>query len=320
MLDLNALDDSLRGKVRGNPVAVSLFYSEIPQTYQKKKVVPCSIVRHAMDKGEVVSFDKHHHDCTTGVYTAGVHEGTEEIRNGQYLAVNIPVYTDDAAMKIKSGDYVLPQDTVVGIGAAPLLDVPEEIKIDWVVVVCNPHWANFIGGARTVIDGVPPRGACGSSFCSDLFATPWHDENVVITPGDLGGRMNNRLKPEEMFVVVPSKYLESLLTIMTSIPDARAVLEATKPEDSDYWKKRDRAKRAKKEIDQPIENDSFDSKVSMSWSAEAKAMIAKAPSGIIEMAINNVEDFARDNGIDAIDEDVVIDQMKSVGMDPNMLS
>jgi len=320
MLDLNALDDSLRGKVRGNPVAVSLFYSEIPQTYQKKKVVPCSIVRHAMDKGEVVSFDKHHHDCTTGVYTAGVHEGTEEIRNGQYLAVNIPVYTDDAAMKIKSGDYVLPQDTVVGIGAAPLLDVPEEVKIDWVVVVCNPHWANFIGGARTVIDGVPPRGACGSSFCSDLFATPWHDENVVITPGDLGGRMNNRLKPEEMFVVVPSKYLESLLTIMTSIPDARAVLEATKPEDSDYWKKRDRAKRAKKEIDQPIENDSFDSKVSMSWSAEAKAMIAKAPSGIIEMAINNVEDFARDNGIDAIDEDVVIDQMKSVGMDPNMLS
>lgn len=320
MLDLYELNDSLSGKVRGNPVAVSLFYSEIPDSYQKKKVVPCSIVRHAMDKGEVVSFDKHHHDCTTGVYTAGVHEGTEEIRNGQYLAVNIPVYTDEAAMKIKSGDYVLPQNTVAGIGAAPLLDVPKNVKIDWVVVVCNPHWANFIGGARTVVDGTPPRGACGSSFCSDLFATPWHDDNVVITPGDLGGRMNNRLKPEEMFVVIPSKYLESLLTIMTSIPDARAVLEATKPEDSDYWKKRDRAKQAKEKIDQSIEEDSFDTKISMSWSAEAKAMIAKAPSGILEMAINNVEDFARDNGIDAIDENVVVDQMKSVGMDPSMLS
>ena len=320
MLDLYELNDSLSGKVRGNPVAVSLFYSEIPDSYQKKKVVPCSIVRHAMDKGEVVSFDKHHHDCTTGVYTAGVHEGTEEIRNGQYLAVNIPVYTDEAAMKIKSGDYVLPQNTVAGIGAAPLLDVPKNVNIDWVVVVCNPHWANFIGGARTVVDGTPPRGACGSSFCSDLFATPWHDDNVVITPGDLGGRMNNRLKPEEMFVVIPCKYLESLLTIMTSIPDARAVLEATKPEDSDYWKKRDRAKQAKEKIDQSIEEDSLDTKISMSWSAEAKAMIAKAPSGILEMAINNVEDFARDNGIDAIDENVVIDQMKSVGMDPSMLS
>ena len=69
MVDLNALDDSLRGKVRGNPVAVSLFYSEIPEEYEKKKVVPCSILRHAMDKGEVVSFDRDHHDCTTGVYT-----------------------------------------------------------------------------------------------------------------------------------------------------------------------------------------------------------------------------------------------------------
>ena len=49
-------------------------------------------------------------------------------------------------------------------------------------------------------------------------------------------------------------------------------------------------------------------------------MISQAPPGIVEMAINNVEDFARDKGIDEIVEDVVIDQMKSVGMDPNMLS
>ena len=225
MIDLKELSDSLAGKVRGNPVAISLFKEEIPKPYEQKKVVPCSIVRHAMDKGEIVSFDKHHHDCTTGVYTAGVHEGTDEIRNGQYLAQNIPAYTDVGAEKIKTGEYVLPQKTVIGIGAAPLSEVPDGIFVDWIVVVCTPHWANFIGGARTVLDGTPPRGAAGSSFCSDLFATPWHDGNVVITPGDLGGRMNNRLKPEEMVVVVPNEYLESLLNIMTSTPDARAVLE-----------------------------------------------------------------------------------------------
>ena len=94
MIDLKELSDSLAGKVRGNPVAISLFKEEIPKPYEKKKVVPCSIVRHAMDKGEIVSFDRHHHDCTTGVYTAGVHEVTDEIRNGQYLAQNIPAYTD----------------------------------------------------------------------------------------------------------------------------------------------------------------------------------------------------------------------------------
>ncbi len=321
MIDLKELSDSLAGKVRGNPVAISLFKEEIPKPYEQKKVVPCSIVRHAMDKGEIVSFDRHHHDCTTGVYTAGVHEGTDEIRNGQYLAQNIPAYTDVGAEKIKTGEYVLPQNTVVGIGAAPLSDVPDDIFVDWIVVVCTPHWANFIGGARTVLDGTPPRGAAGSSFCSDLFATPWHDGNVVITPGDLGGRMNNRLKPEEMFVVVPNEYLESLLNIMTSTPDARAVLEATKPEESEYWDKRKRAKKAKeRKLKEDAPKNEFESKLSMIWDQESKDMIASTPPGIIEMAINNVEDFARENGIEEITKSVVLEQMKSVGMDPSMLS
>ena len=316
MIDFKKLSESLVGKVRGNPVAISLFKEEIPASYQQQKVVPCSIVRHAMDKGEIVSFDQHHHDCTTGVYTAGVDPGTEEIRNGQYLARNIPSYTALGAERIKTGDYVLPQNTVVGIGAAPLANVPQGIHVDWVVVVCTPHWANFIGGARTVLDGTPPRGACGSSFCSDLFATPWHDDNVVITPGDLGGRMNNRLKPEEMFVVVPNQYLESLFSIMTSTPDARAVLEATKPEDSEYWEKRKRSKRAKKAKASKPSKDSLDAKLSMSWEQEARDLIAMTPPGIIEMAINNVEDFARDMGVERITKNVVLDQMKSIGMDP----
>ena len=321
MINFKELSDSLAGKVRGNPVAISLFKEEIPKPYEQKKVVPCSIVRHAMDKGEIVSFDRHHHDCTTGVYTAGVHEGTDEIRNGQYLAQNIPAYTDVGAEKIKTGEYVLPQNTVVGIGAAPLSDVPDDIFVDWIVVVCTPHWANFIGGARTVLDGTPPRGAAGSSFCSDLFATPWHDGNVVITPGDLGGRMNNRLKPEEMFVVVPNEYLESLLNIMTSTPDARAVLEATKPEESEYWDKRKRAKKAKeRKLKEDAPKNEFESKLSMIWDQESKDMIASTPPGIIEMAINNVEDFARENGIEEITKSVVLEQMKSVGMDPSMLS
>ncbi len=320
MIDFKKLSESLVGKVRGNPVAISLFKEEIPASYQQQKVVPCSIVRHAMDKGEIVSFDQHHHDCTTGVYTAGVDPGTEEIRNGQYLARNIPSYTDLGAERIKTGDYVLPQNTVVGIGAAPLANVPQGIHVDWVVVVYTPHWANFIGGARTVLDGTPPRGACGSSFCSDLFATPWHDDNVVITPGDLGGRMNNRLKPEEMFVVVPNQYLESLFSIMTSTPDARAVLEATKPEDSEYWEKRKRSKQANKAKASKSSKDSLDAKLSMSWEQEAKDLIAMTPPGIIEMAINNVEDFARDMGVERITKTVVLDQMKSIGMDPSMLN
>ena len=58
----------------------------------------------------------------------------------------------------------------------------------------------------------------------------------------------------------------------------------------------------------------------MIWDQESKDMIASTPPGIIEMAINNVEDFARENEIEEITKSVVLEQMKSVGMDPSMLS
>ena len=113
----------------------------------------------------------------------------------------------------------------------------------------------------------------------------------------------------------------SLYNIMTTTPDARAVLEATKPEQSDYWDKRERAKKAKEaQSFDTNQEDSFDSKLSMDWDEESKNMISQTPSGIIEMAINNVEDYARDKGIEAITKSVVLDQMKSMGMDPSMLN
>ena len=56
--------------------------------------------------------------------------------------------TREAAARIKSGINVLPQGMIKGIGAAPVDDVPEGVKVDWIAVVCNPYWAGFIGGAR----------------------------------------------------------------------------------------------------------------------------------------------------------------------------
>lgn len=47
-----------------------------------------------------------------------------------------------------------------------------------------------------------------------MFATPWYEENVVLTPGDMGGRMNNKLKPEEMFVVIPARWANNLVKLL----------------------------------------------------------------------------------------------------------
>ena len=79
-----------------------------------------------------------------------------------------------------------------------------------------------------------------------------------------------------------------------------------------------KAKERKLKEDAP--KNEFESKLSMIWDQESKDMIASTPPGIIEMAINNVEDFARENEIEEITKSVVLEQMKSVGMDPSMLS
>jgi uncharacterized protein (DUF169 family) len=317
------MHDILHGKVRGNPVGISLFYDEIPEAYQGIKVDPCAIIRSAMDNDDIVHVDREHQDCMTGAFTGGFHEGTEEIRTGQYIARNIEAYTDIAAARTKAGNFVLPPGMVKAIGAAPLNNIPEGVTVDWIVVVCNPHWANFIGAARSVIDGTPPHGAAGTSFCSELFATPWHEDNVVITPGDIGGRMNNRLKPEEMFVIVPMKYTDSMISILSTTPDARAILEATRPADSAYWDKRQRKKEkeaAKAEQAAAAGTDiSNDLKLSMDWDEEAQALIRKTPAGILEMAIGNVEDYAEEKGIELITREVIEEQMRGMGMDPAML-
>lgn len=316
MAVFQALHDALFGNVRGHPVGITLFSDAIPASYAARKAVPCAIVRLAMDDGEICYIDGAHHDCITGVFTAGLHEGTEEVRTGGYLAKNIPAMSALAAARGKAGRNVLPPGMLKAIGAAPLHRIPEGVAVDWIVAVCTPQWANWIASARSVIDGTPPDAAAGTSFCSELFAVPWHTDNVVMTPGDMGGRMNNKLKPEEMFVIVPVKYADSLLEIVTDSLqniDARATLDATKPADSPYWEKRQRAAdkaQAQEAGATPLLNFTLD------WDEEAEALIRATPAGIIDVAITTVEDYARDHGHDRITRGVLEAQMKSIGMDP----
>ncbi len=77
MTDYKALTDILvtKGKVRGKPVAVSLFKDRIPPGYEPIQDTPCSIIHYAMDEGRKVYFDADHHDCLVGVHHAGIVPG-----------------------------------------------------------------------------------------------------------------------------------------------------------------------------------------------------------------------------------------------------
>jgi uncharacterized protein (DUF169 family) len=316
-VNIAAICEVLEGKIRGKPVAVTHFPEGIPDSYEGVMVDPCGILRYAMDDNKVVYFDREHQDCLHGAFITGVHEGNEQISSGRILTDYIPAYNIDAAHSLNSGRSVLPQGTVKGIGAAPLDAVPAGVEINWIVVVCKPQWAGQIGAARSIIDGVMPSTAAGNSFCTDAFVTPWFEENVVMTPGDYGGRMNNKLKPEEMFVIIPSRYADNLVKILAATPDVKGLYEATRPAESPYWEKQ-RAKEARAEKRQGGDGTEkaiqLGLKISMDWEDEGLEMIAAAPKFVRKFAVGNVEDFATDKGYDCVTAAVVEEQMESAGM------
>jgi uncharacterized protein (DUF169 family) len=171
MTDFKEISDLLikKGKVRGKPVGVSLFSDAVPEGYEPIQDTPCAIIRFAMDEGKKVYFDKDHHDCLVGVHHANITPGTKEIVSGEYLSKTSTFFSWEGAARIKSGAHILPPGMVKAIGAAPLDEIPEGVKVDWVVAVCNPHNANNIASCRACQDGTLPYAEIGTSLCGVLL-------------------------------------------------------------------------------------------------------------------------------------------------------
>jgi uncharacterized protein (DUF169 family) len=316
-VNTEAICKVLEGKIRGKPVAISRFEQTPPDGFQGLKVDPCQILRHAMDDGKCVYFDREHQDCLHGAYITGVHPGNEQIRSGRLLTDYIPVYNLDAAHTFNSGEYILPQGTVKGFCAAPLDSVPAAMQVEWIVVVCTPSVAALVGAARAVKDGTRPDTAAGNSFCSDLFVTPLNGDNVVVTTGDMGGRMNNKLKESEMFVIIPAAWADNIVGIVGEVPDVKGIYEATRPEQSDYWRRQqDKARKAEANTDSSaaLAKDKYGLAITLPWDEDALAAIAKAPRFVRKMAVGNVEDFAEEHNADRVTLALVKQQADSVGM------
>jgi uncharacterized protein (DUF169 family) len=319
-IDLPALADLLRrkGRIRGNPVAISLFNDGAPQGYEGRQVEPCAVVRHAMDLGEHVYVDAEHHACLAGAWQAGFVDVPEDIRTGAYLAKGIPGFTPIGAARVKTGINVLPQGMYKAIGAAPLDRVPEGVRVDFLVLVCEPVGAATLAGVRTAVDGTPPRGAAGSSLCGELFAVPWHEDNVILTPGDMGGRMFNKTRPNEMFVIVPMKYAAHYPMLLSETPDVAALMESIKPGHAQAQRDRLEAKAVRHGVtvaDADVaKGKEFGLVTTMPWDEEPMKLFSSAPDTIREFAGPTLEDYAREHGHERVTIEVMAEQMESIGM------
>lgn len=318
-LDLVAIADLLqkRGRVRGEPVAITLFRDEIPDSYGGRRVEPCAIVHHAMNLGERVYVDREHQDCLAGAWQAGFLDPPEEIKSGRYLSDAIPGFSAIAAARVKTGINTLPQGLVRGIGAAPLRDVPEGTRVDSVVCVVEPVHAAQLAGVRTVVDGTPPRGSAGTSLCGELFAIPWHDDNVIMTPGDMGGRMFTKVAPSEMFVIIPFRWLGHLPALYSSTPDVSAMMEAIKPghqERHDAWLAERAARRRAERGEGGEGGAAAAADDELQWDEECRELLAKAPDEIRIFAEGTLATYAAEHDHSRITMAVMEAQMASIGM------
>ncbi len=317
MLDLKELCDVIvkKTKVRGRPVAISLFRDTVPAGYEPIQDTPCAIVHLAMDEGKKVYFDADHHDCYVGVHHAGIVPGKKEIVAGDYLSRTSAFFTEEGAARLKAGTHSLPPGMVKAIGAAPLDEVPEGVAVDWIVAVSNPHDACILGGCRMCQDGVQPYGTFATSLCGELFAVPWYVNNVMVVGGDFGGRMHNRIKQDQLFIIIPIQIAPMIPNILLNIKvDVKASREMTKPPHSPFWSKKDKAaaemampEQERAEGEEPV--------FTMPWDAEASALIKKVPSEMLEMIVGNSEQYARESGYAEVSMKSMREQMQKLGMD-----
>jgi uncharacterized protein (DUF169 family) len=322
-VDLPGLADLLRRKarVRGNPVAITLFHDEVPASYAGRAVEPCAIVHHAMDLGERVYVDAEHHACLAGAWQAGFVDPPMLIKTGAYLAAGIPGMLPVAAARVKTGVNVLPQGMLRAIGAAPLDQVPADVRVDWIAMVTEPVYAATVAGVRTAVDGTPVRGAAGSSLCGELFAVPWHEDNVIMTPGDMGGRMFNKIRPNEMFVIVPMKYAGHYPALLDETPDVPALMDSIKPgfiADKQARLAQRAARGGEADAGAPAASAPATSAgpigATMPWDDDCTVLLAAAPAEIREFAVPTMEEYAVDHGHERVTMDVMAAQMASIGM------
>jgi len=156
-----------------------------------------------------------------------------------------------------------------------------------------------------------------------------------VVSGDFGGRLHNRIKQDQLFVVIPIEYADYLPDVLLDVKvDIKMSRRMTKPAHSKFWDKEERpaapaggaearvepkAKAAEpQEESDPEEEEQVDISTltfSMPWDDEAKGLLEKVPVEILEMVVNNSEEYAGEHGYEAVCRKSMEEQMKALGMD-----
>jgi hypothetical protein len=122
--------------------------------------------------------------------------------------------------------------------------------------------------------------------------------------------MHNRLKQDQLFVILPTEYLHYLPLILGDMRmDVKLSRQMTRPAHSEFWEKQ-----GEKIAEQPPAVEPSDELFTMPWTAEAKELMKKVPEGILEMAVKNAEEFAQEKGYQEVSKNSLEELMAKLGM------
>ncbi len=195
------------------PVAITFCTDGPPAGYEAADLPACALVLEA-ESGRRLYIDRTRHDCIVGQFHLGLGPGPALVTEGHYLSLSQGFYSSEGARLSKAHSNSLPQGSINAFAAAPLSDVPAEVAVDLVVVICPPQQAMVLGEASVVRTGQLADGDLGAATCSAIFAGPAMTGNIAISLGDSTGRAFNKLDASELFVVIPRGRFGHLIEMM----------------------------------------------------------------------------------------------------------
>jgi hypothetical protein len=135
----------------------------------------------------------------------------------------------------------------------------------------------------------------------------------VFATGDFGGRMHNRMKQDQVFVIIPDQFLHYVPMLLNDMKvDVKESRKMTKPAHSSFW--REKGSETEDKASMPVSGETLPVTFTMEWDDEAREMMKKVPEGIMEMAIGNSEEFARQKGYPKVSKKSIQELMESLGM------
>ncbi len=214
-VDLSYLHDIIvnKLKVERRPVGITYGAGDPPAGYERLAAPACALIKEGA-AGKHVFVSEGNDACLVGQYHIGMHPGNELIKEGRYLTMAQGMFTDEGARHNKEATPNLPLNLYKSIAAAPLNEIPPEVPVHQMVVICDPQRAMMIAGAAMARGGEFPLGELGWSVCASLYALPYYRKRSLFTIGDGGGRIHNSLKPSELFVIVPSNDMQFIIELV----------------------------------------------------------------------------------------------------------